>query len=138
MKQKKIICKHCNRAGHYEYRCFEYLKEKQGEKQQVVRKPIKAKVDYKWLHVKKEWYNTNRSLDGYYYCHYCGTALKREETTLDHMHPKGNFIGRGRKYDVTNLVPCCWPCNTRKGSMAYVPYCRKYAPWLLKPEITVF
>lgn len=45
-------------------------------------------------------------------CHYCGEPA----TTRDHKTPisKG-----GSRRGESNLVPACWRCNQRKGSMSY-------------------
>jgi 5-methylcytosine-specific restriction endonuclease McrA len=40
-------------------------------------------------------------------CYYCGTDLKKEEITFDHVIPK-SFGG-------TKMVTACRPCNNKKG-----------------------
>lgn len=42
-------------------------------------------------------------------CPYCGCPYP---TTVDHDIP----VSRGGTSDRANLVPCCWPCNHRKGA----------------------
>lgn len=123
-------CSYCGQINHFRYQCYKLNKLK--PKKEIKRTFIKPKVDVKWIQTKREWYRANPpDHSGYYYCHYCNTPLTAPSVTLDHMHPKGNFIGRAKKYVLSNLVPACWPCNSRKGSMAYIPYCRKYAPHLI-------
>lgn len=131
MKKEPNTCSYCGVYGHYSTQCFKKRREMAKVAKPVVRKPIKVKVDEKWLVTKTEWYLLNPGVDGWWYCHYCGLPLRRRAVTIEHMHPKGNFIGRSRKYDLTNLVAACWPCNSRKGSRAYISYCREFAPHLL-------
>lgn len=47
-------------------------------------------------------------------CHYCGKRLTAKTVTRDHVraHSKGGY---GR---MKNLVACCSPCNSAKGSMS--------------------
>jgi len=52
-------------------------------------------------------------------CQYCGTNLKRSETTIDHVLPKEFW----KKFDMPikqnsfeNLVTCCKSCNRTKGN----------------------
>lgn len=47
-----------------------------------------------------------------YTCQYCGARLSSRNTTVDHVIPKH----RGGPTDFTNVVACCFPCNSRKGS----------------------
>ena len=43
-------------------------------------------------------------------CQYCGTKMKSDELTLDHIIPKS----RGGKSSWENMVSCCKPCNWKK------------------------
>jgi 5-methylcytosine-specific restriction endonuclease McrA len=43
-----------------------------------------------------------------YTCQYCGL----EATQVDHVIPRA----KGGGHDLDNLVACCAPCNSRKGS----------------------
>jgi 5-methylcytosine-specific restriction endonuclease McrA len=70
------------------------------------------------------WYRENPSSGGYYYCHYCGTAITREgyllemgiePVTIDHYIARSN--DPSLKYDPKNFVPSCYSCNSEKGSM---------------------
>jgi len=49
-------------------------------------------------------------------CHYCGTGLTRDKTTLDHVIPLARRRGTN---EASNLVICCDPCNDEKGTMPY-------------------
>lgn len=52
-------------------------------------------------------------------CHYCYKPLvlrtdnPDEEATKDHLTP----VSRGGSNTIDNIVPACWKCNRRKGSM---------------------
>jgi 5-methylcytosine-specific restriction endonuclease McrA len=49
-------------------------------------------------------------------CAYCGRVRKR--LTQDHIIP----LSRGGAHTASNIVPACYPCNTRKhNKMGYVP-----------------
>jgi len=48
--------------------------------------------------------------DGYK-CAYCGQRFKKDELTVDHVHPRC----KGGKNTWENLVASCFPCNRRKG-----------------------
>jgi len=45
-------------------------------------------------------------------CQYCGTPLRRNTMTLDHVVPKLS----GGRHHWGNIVACCHECNTKKGS----------------------
>jgi len=44
-------------------------------------------------------------------CQYCGTALKHQELTFDHVVPKS----QGGATSWENVVTCCVDCNGKKG-----------------------
>jgi hypothetical protein len=44
-------------------------------------------------------------------------ARLAEETTLDHVIPRSR--APELRYDPNNLRPCCWTCNSKKGSRVY-------------------
>lgn len=66
----------------------------------------------KWLSVRQQWFNDHPAQ--HYVCHYCGERLTRKETTLDHLQSRSRHPEL--RYDLSNLAPCCWKCNTEKGS----------------------
>lgn len=51
-------------------------------------------------------------------CQYCGTKLKKDEITWDHMYPQ-NF---GGPTITNNLVPACFACNAEKSNMTVEEY----------------
>lgn len=46
-------------------------------------------------------------------CVYCGCDLTTKTMTVDHVIPRA----RGGRNELSNLVPSCAPCNSRKGSL---------------------
>lgn len=94
------------------------------------RKPLKSKrsainrigpVAAKWMETKNEWFQKNPA--AVYICNYCGKEMTKEETTLDHK------LSRSRRpdlrFDLDNLVPCCWNDNYKKGSLSSEEYLEK-------------
>jgi 5-methylcytosine-specific restriction endonuclease McrA len=49
-------------------------------------------------------------------CHYCGCGLTKDKATLDHVIPLARRKGTNEK---ENIVICCKPCNTEKGTRPY-------------------
>ncbi len=56
---------------------------------------------------KTEWWKRKCSSG---ICHYCGSLIKPEELTMDHIVP----LSRGGKSAKNNVVPACKDCNNRK------------------------
>ena len=102
-------CKFCGLTGHFEFSC-----------RSKPHKALKAKTRMKktgkhfdmWIATRRKWLEQNKA--EYYVCHYCPQVMTKSQLTLDH------FKSRGRhpelRYVLKNLVPCCAPCNTDKGS----------------------
>lgn len=127
--QTKKPCKECGKLGHSAFSCpFKARKPLQTKTQLKAKKPMKkiGNVTKKWLAVRQEWLKNNPPDHlGNYECHYCGIAVRYEEVTLDH------YLSRGRhpelRYVLSNLVPCCAPCNTDKSSLDGDEYKAKLA-----------
>lgn len=120
MKQKP--CKYCGKLNHTSIQCFD-----------KPRKPIKKKMHLanrtgkqyaEWNATRRTWIQNHPAVGGYWYCHYCGTAL----TILDDLLAMGiqpltldHYVARSddpsRRHDDSNLVPACSRCNSEKGSM---------------------
>lgn len=66
----------------------------------------------KWTKTRQDWFRFNWANE--YYCYICGKRMTPEETTLDHIKSRSRHPEL--RYDLTNLAPCCWACNTKKGS----------------------
>lgn len=66
------------------------------------------------MQTRNEWIQLNATKDNKWVCYICGIRLNIENLTLDHK------LARSRRpdlrYDHSNLAPCCFACNTRKGS----------------------
>lgn len=70
-----------------------------------------------WLKIRAEWKKQNPpNFQGYYICYLCGTWIPENELTLDHVIPKSNAKNYANRHDFNNLKPCCYPCNSKKGS----------------------
>jgi 5-methylcytosine-specific restriction endonuclease McrA len=139
--KKPIICRACGTLGHYKYQCYSTPKKKIKVKRMVIkRKPVVQKTDIRWVATKRKWFKANPPINGYYQCIYCLKIITKDDElndfgvslmTLDHKIPKSNMNGIKLKYDIGNLVPSCWECNSKKGSMSYDNYIKKYAKHLL-------
>lgn len=55
-------------------------------------------------------------LEAHPYCDYCGQ--RNVKLVMEHMTP----ISRGGAHDVSNVIPACAPCNTRKRSRTAAEY----------------
>lgn len=51
-------------------------------------------------------------------CYWCGKYLKRAEAQREHLTP----ISRGGSDDISNIVPSCKSCNSRKGTKTAEEY----------------
>ncbi len=87
------------------------------------RSPLKrvGKITKKWIETKAKWFEINKA--AYYFCYICGKSMTRSQLTLDHIqsrsrHPELRFV-------LSNLAPCCWDCNTAKGSLSLEQYMEK-------------
>jgi 5-methylcytosine-specific restriction endonuclease McrA len=80
-----------------------------------VKKPMKkrGKHNWKWKATREKWFKDNPA--PFYACYICGTSMAPEETTLDHMKSRGRHPEL--RYELSNLAPCCLPCNFAKGSL---------------------
>ena len=89
-------------------------------------KRLVAKIDTRWIAVRKQWFIDNPPdlPPDYYQCRLCPYAVHIDETTLDHIQPKGTFLSL--KYDPANLQPAHGVCNVRKGSMPMEWYEQAY------------
>lgn len=45
-------------------------------------------------------------------CSYCDEKISDENAVIDHVVPKS----KGGKNNIENLLPCCWSCNSSKGT----------------------
>lgn len=120
---KPVICKHCEREGHTKAFCGQRppreVMEKRREALKAKKRPNpKGKQYKKWLETKDNWFATNKA--PYYFCHYCGKLMTRSQLTLDHKIPRSR--APELRYAKKNLVPCCFTCNSLKGSIDHDSY----------------
>lgn len=88
---------------------------------------IKFKFDKTWITVRELWFELYApDYRGMYQCGLCLFEVHIDETTLDHIMPKGSHPKL--KYDLTNLQPAHGVCNNRKGSMSMEAYERRFGP----------
>lgn len=109
---KPKACKYCEGTDHTSLMCFN-----------KPRRPIKPKSD-KTARLEQEtrqlWFALNPPNErGLWYCYLriapdCWNKLTRTTIQLEHVQSKARYPER--KYDVTNLMPACGPCNKMKGS----------------------
>lgn len=87
-----------------------------------------------WRKTKEAWYDQNPpDFQGYYYCHYCGRAITKDESTLDHKLIRSSYPQF--RYDLGNLLICCWADNSKRGSMEYERFCARYYPHLVNKAV---
>jgi len=55
-------------------------------------------------------------------CYYCGVPLTLGSATKDHLTPQA----RGGDSSLLNIVPACWTCNQRKGTMTAPEFRAKF------------
>jgi 5-methylcytosine-specific restriction endonuclease McrA len=65
-----------------------------------------------------------------YQCAYCGDELNRSPT-LDHVVPKA----LGGVHHRSNLVSCCFMCNSQKGHKHWVDWYRATAVLVINPRV---
>lgn len=101
-------CKICNKEGHSQTFCF-------NKKNKAITK--QGKYAKKWLETRNEWIQKNTNTLGVFNCYICGVLLTLETLTLDHKHSRSRRPDL--RFDLTNLAPCCKPCNEWKGSREF-------------------
>lgn len=60
-----------------------------------------------------------------YKCAYCGKVFKKDDLTIDHVHPQS----KGGKNTWENLITACFPCNRKKADNDIMkPMWKPYEP----------
>lgn len=135
-----MSCKYCGSDLHTSLMC--YNKPKSALKKRSLHTAHKTIINE--TTTRNRWKYYNPSVDGYWYCHYCGKPLTDipellemgiDILTLDHIKARSRALED--KYNEKNLVACCMSCNTKKGSMSYEQFCKKYFPHLLKVDTLI-
>jgi 5-methylcytosine-specific restriction endonuclease McrA len=76
-----------------------------------------AKVDSKWIACRIAWFDQNPpNHQGYYQCALCPQMVHKSEVTLDHIITRSK--DKSLKYELSNLQPAHYLCNTARGSMS--------------------
>lgn len=119
MTTKVKTCKFCGEPGHTQFYCL-----RRARKAIKVRKKLKAEGKHAvlWRQTRKEWILQNPpDADDNYFCYLCGVAISKGKPdtpfmrmTLDHVKSRSRHPEL--RYELSNLKPCCWFCNRRKGS----------------------
>lgn len=81
-------------------------------REQARKKKAKTKAALKWDQTRRLWFKENHQES--YTCYLCGKFLYKNQTTLDHVIPRSR--APHLRYEFSNLKPCCWDCNSEKGS----------------------
>lgn len=83
------------------------------------RKAIKkhGKTHIEWLRTRDLWMKQNPKP---WHCHYCSKTLDTDTLTLDHLIPRSR--APHLRFELSNLVPCCFTCNGLKGSIEHDKY----------------
>lgn len=126
----KRPCKYCGDRGHFPYACYKNPKRKVAvRKLKQPRKPIKqnkplrqhGKVSKQWALTRATWIRKNPPpIEGKYWQCYlriapeCPGLLTEKLLTLDHVISRSR--DPSKRFDLSNLKPACWWCNTLKGS----------------------
>ena len=78
----------------------------------------------------KEFVNNNKNAK----CLYCGTKLTLDNATADHVVP----IASGGNNCQINLVVCCQPCNSERGTIPFNKYIKSKNPLYKKSKYIFF
>lgn len=103
------ICRYCKDSSHTQFYCTKKPKAVIKAKKKLNKV---GKYGKQWLKTRETWFTRNAA--DWYYCYICGKQMTYKETTLDHI--KSRSRNPGLRFELTNLAPCCWTCNERKGS----------------------
>lgn len=116
----KRPCKFCGSSAHFSYMCLRNPKVQARIKAsyQKKRKPIKAKIDGKWVSTRERWFEFNPG--SIFECYICGKRMTKAETTLDHVLSRSSRPDL--KHVLKNLQPCCSTCQIEKGSKSLGAY----------------
>lgn len=84
------------------------------------------KIDSRYVHWEEMMYGLAYKLTKDNSCQYCGSYVKKNDLTLDHIFPRAY----GGISITNNLLACCEKCNSSKSSLDGVEY------WELKKKKT--
>ena len=111
MSLPRKSCKWCKSTLHWQYRCRLNPNIKKTIRQ-------RGKQSLKWEQTRRDCFKINPG--DLYHCYLCGKVLQKNEVTLDHM--KSRSSRPDLRYEMDNLAPACWQCNSLKGSQSLENY----------------
>jgi 5-methylcytosine-specific restriction endonuclease McrA len=102
-------CKYCSQTGHFEFACH-----KKPRKPLIAKKRLNktGKHFTKWRDTRNRWLQVNKA--PYYFCYLCNKMMTKSQLTLDHVKSRSRYPEL--RYELSNLRPCCWIYNEKKGS----------------------
>lgn len=104
-------CVICDRPS-YEGYCFQHKPRKPLQTKRRMNKI--GRVGKGWIATRKLWLMLHEGDN--FECFYCKRPLEENELTLDHYKSRSRYPQF--RDSLHNLVPCCLPCNQRKGSLS--------------------
>lgn len=111
MKASSKACRNCGVVGHTAFACYGKVRNK-WKRGKFLRRV--GPVGRQWIATRKEWISKNLPDSGTWDCTYCGKPLHLNELTLDHKKSRSRHPEL--RFELSNLTPACWDCNTLKGS----------------------
>lgn len=115
-------CTFCESSEHTQFYCHRKPRNTLSQT-----KPMNkvGKVTQQWFNLRREWIAKYGSED--HHCHYCNVLLSDNQfliddglamkLTLDHLVPRSRKPSK--RFQFSNLVPACLPCNTDKSSRSH-------------------
>lgn len=115
-RQPTKPCKWCGEENptHYPFQC------KDNPKRNKYKLPKQGKVAFAMKMTRDVWFDKNPpDSNGFYHCYLnisnqCPNRLLPIDTMLDHVQPRSSHPEL--RFDLLNLMPCCFWCNSLKGS----------------------
>lgn len=137
---KSKPCKYCESVLHTSLMCFQRPRPAMKSNRKLLNRvgPVTAK----WIETRNEWIQQNATPSGTWVCTYCPKILAVEPIpeldieilTLDHIKPKSEY--HELRYELSNLTPSCWDCNSEKGTKELEEFleCRTQSLAAPKPQ----
>jgi 5-methylcytosine-specific restriction endonuclease McrA len=111
----KLHCTRCDATDHLKVNCPERTTDRinpaTGRYPTVKRLRTVGKFGMMWRRTRRLWIENH---PGPWECYLCGCPLTTADMTLDHVKSRSRHPEL--RFEMNNLKPCCWACNTAKGS----------------------